>query len=404
MKIVLATCGSRGDVQPMITLCLSLQNAGHDALLIGPPEKAQWAEQLGCRYMPFGRDVTAFIDTKEDVVKLSTALSFVGFVREEIRTQFEILPSVIENADLAIGASLMFGLSSIAEYMDIPYRYIAFTPQLFESASHPFLAIKTQIFPSWMNRLTWKAYKILDRLNTTHLLNQYREKMGLNAIPDAWDHILGGNPIAACDKAVAGIPGDVNIHVTQTGFLHPKLTRPKRPDLDDFLSKGAKPVYAGFGSMPPKDQQGTLPMLIAAARKTGVRMVIAKFWDEPYDGDIDDSIFFINAYPHLDLFPKMAAAIHHGGAGTTAAAALAGIPQIIVPHILDQYYHGRKIYTAGLGPRPIHRSRLSDKKLAEALNECLSNPDIKQTARSVSMQINPHESIKAIVKTIESNA
>ena len=62
MKIVLATFGSRGDVQPMLALSLGLQRAGHDVLLAGPPEKAAWAESLGCPFHPLGSDLTAFID------------------------------------------------------------------------------------------------------------------------------------------------------------------------------------------------------------------------------------------------------------------------------------------------------------------------------------------------------
>ncbi len=401
MKIILATCGSRGDVQPMITLCLALQDTGHNALLLGPPEKASWARQLGCSYTAFGKDVTAFIDTMEDVVKPSTALSFISFVREEIRSQFKVLPRLIKNADLVIGSSLMFGLSSIAQAMDIPYRYVAFTPQLFASKNHPFLIFKTQTLPKWLNRLSWKTATMLDRFNTTLLLNQGRKKLGLTPINDAWDHILGKNPIVACDKEIAAIPDDVDRDVVQTGFLHPTLLKPERPDLDQFLEEGSKPVYAGFGSMPPKDQQKNIPLLIAAAKQANIRIIIAKFWEAPYPGPLNEDVFFINAYPHLDLFPKMAAVIHHGGAGTTAAAAISGMPQIIVPHILDQYYHGHKIYTSGMGPKPIWRSKLSKKKLAAALKECLYNPGIKQTAKKVAQKINSKASIKSIVRAIE---
>ena len=67
MKIVLMTCGSRGDVQPMIALTLAIKAAGHDALLAGPPEKATWADHLGCPYVPLGSDLTAFTDTLDGV-------------------------------------------------------------------------------------------------------------------------------------------------------------------------------------------------------------------------------------------------------------------------------------------------------------------------------------------------
>ncbi len=176
MRIILATSGSRGDVQPMIALSLGLIDAGHDVKLVGPPEKKQWAQELGCPYTGLGQDVTAFLDTIENPISISTGLAFVRYVRNEIHTQFEKLPQLVKNADLVIGSSLMFALSSLSELLKIKYRYVAFTPQLFPSANHPFVAIKTQTLPKWCNRLTWKLAKLGDRLNTTLLVNQYRKK------------------------------------------------------------------------------------------------------------------------------------------------------------------------------------------------------------------------------------
>lgn len=403
MKIILATCGSRGDVQPMIALCLALKSKGHHPLLIGPPEKAPWAQHLGCPYLPFGKDVTAFIDTMKDVTSLISGFAFVSFVFQEIRTQFENLPDLVRNADLIIGSSLMFALSSIAQALNIPYRYIAFTPQLFPSGHHPFLTLKTQTFPSWLNTFSWDAAKFLERFTITRLLNQCRKKTGLGPIGDAWDHILGHHPILACDKEIASLPEDVTKHSIQTGFLHLHLPRPDQPELEQFLKNGPKPVYAGFGSMPPKDQKKNIPLLIHTAKHLKKRIIIAKFWKDPRPAVQDKDVFFINAYPHLHLFPEMAAVIHHGGAGTTAAAAISGVPQIIVPHILDQYFHGQKIYTNHLGPKPIWRANLSQKKLTIALSECLSNPEIQQTARKTGRKIDPDKSMRLTVQTIEKN-
>jgi UDP:flavonoid glycosyltransferase YjiC (YdhE family) len=401
MKIILATCGSRGDVQPMLTLCLALKDAGHDPLLIGPPEKAMWAGELGCPYFGFGRDVTAFINTFDNVVNLSAGFSFISFVRQELNAQFKILPAVIKNADLVIGSSLMFALSSISQAANIRYRYIVFSPQLFPSCHHPFPIFKTQTLPKWLNKLSWTTARIVDRVNITCLLNRHRKNIGLEPIDDALDHILGENPIAACDKEILSIPEDVQKTVTQTGFLHPVLARPDRPDLDAFLESGSRPVYAGFGSMPPKDQKKNIPLLIGAARQAGVRIIILKFWEDSQITDFPEDVFFINAYPHLELFPKMAAVIHHGGAGTTAAAAVSGVPQIIVPHILDQYFHGQQIYQSHLGPMPIWRSRLTQKRLTLALKECLLNPRIQQNARTTGQKIDPAAALRSIVRAIE---
>ena len=102
----------------------------------------------------------------------------------------------------------------------------------------------------------------------------------------------------------------------------------------------------------------------------------------------------------LKLFPHMAAVIHHGGAGTTASSAVSGVPQIIVPHILDQYYWGHQIYQSKLGPKPIWRSQLTAKKLAAAIRECLSNQQIRKRAKEASEAIREKNSLEIAVREI----
>ena len=174
MKIVLATFGSRGDVQPMLALSLALKSKGHEVLLAAPPEKAPWAKQLGCPFLPLGSDVTAFIDDMENAHSLRSAIRFVSFLRNELNTQFDLLPKIMAGADLVIGSSLTFALSTLAESMGIAYRYIAFTPQLLPSGYHPFPAFKHQRFPKWYNRMTWQIAAILDQFNLTRLINNHR--------------------------------------------------------------------------------------------------------------------------------------------------------------------------------------------------------------------------------------
>jgi len=401
MRIVLATCGSRGDIQPMIALSLALKSAGHDILLAGPPEKGPWARQLGCPYIEFGQDVTAFLNTMRDVTGLRANIASFSFVRQELNSQFKILPQIIKNANLVIGSSLLFGLSSMAQAMNIKYRYIAFTPQLFPSSEHPFLTIKTQTLPKWCNGLSWKIARLLDRFNITYLINRHRRKMGLGPINNAWDHILGDHTIVACDKEIAKVPGDVKKTFIQTGYLHLDLPEIPQPDLDRFLEKGERPIYAGFGSMPPIGQEKNIPLLVDAARSIGKRIIIAKFWKKSSEYLSANDVFFIKNYPHLMLFPKTHAVIHHGGAGTTATSAISGVPQVVIPHILDQYFYGQKIYLSNLGPRPIWRSRLTADKLAAAIEKCLYNSRIKQAAEKTGKSIDRDKSLQLTVKTIE---
>ena len=401
MKIVLATFGSRGDVQPMLALSLALKSKGHDVLLAAPPEKAAWAGRLGCPFHPLGSDVTAFIDNMENAHTLRPAIRFVSFLRNELSTQFDLFPKIIAGSDLLIGSSLTFALATLAESMEINYRFIAFAPQMLPSGHYPFPAFKHQRLPQWYNRMTWWIARLLDRYNITRLVNYHRRQLGLKLVRDAWRHILGQHVIVASDSTIAKVPPDVVVPAfTQTGYMHLNQPDQQLPELDAFLGAGPPPVFAGFGSMPRQDQIRNTAVIVEAARLSGQRVVIGKFWDEPADFSNSDDIFFIRKYPHLKLFPKMSAVIHHGGAGTTATTAISGVPQIIVPHLLDQYYWANQVYQSQLGPRPIWRSKLTSKKLAAAMQECLYNEQIRQKARAAAGIIKQQDSLDLTVKEI----
>jgi UDP:flavonoid glycosyltransferase YjiC (YdhE family) len=400
MRIFLATCGSRGDVQPMIALSLALQSSGHEVMLAGPPEKKAWAKKLGCPYIGLGKDVTAFIDNMEDAVSFRAAIKFISFVRREMISQFETLPELINNADLIIASSLVLALSSIAEAKKIPYRYIAFTPQLYPSREHPLPVIRIQRLPKWCNKLSWDMAKIGGRFSLTLQVNHGREKIGLPPLKNAWEHILGENPIIAADEQIAKVPRDIKKKCTQTGYMHLALPPKNLTALDDFIATGSPPIFAGFGSMPKTDQAKNIPLLIAAAKIVKKRIVIAKFWEDASEFRNTEDVFFIKKYPHLKLFSRVAVVIHHGGAGTTAACAICGVPQIIVPHILDQFYHGHQVYLSRLGAKPIWRSRLTIGKLVSALTCCLDDKTIQETVKVRANSIDRGKNLALTVKNL----
>jgi UDP:flavonoid glycosyltransferase YjiC (YdhE family) len=402
LKIVLVTFGSRGDVQPMMALSLALQSAGHDVLLVAPPEKGGWAAEMGCPFRPLGGNFTAFVDTMRDAHTLRSAIRFSFHMRKELKAQFDTLPAIVRGADLVVGASLAFGLPTVAESMGIHYRYLAFTPQLLPSKHHPFLAFKHHGLPGWYNLMTWWAAGMLNRFNLTPLINQKRKGMGLKPIRDVWLHILGKHVIVASDKAIADVPQDVDLCYTQTGYLHLEHSGAHLADLEAFLKAGPPPVYAGFGSMPGRDQAKLAPLVINAIRSSGQRVVLGKFWDGPSDSSAGPDVLFVRGYPHLELFPRMAAVIHHGGAGTTATSSASGVPQIVIPHVLDQYYWGHRVYVSRLGPKPIWRSRLNAGRLKEALDLCLGDHEIRMRAAAVSKEIDRPRSLEMTIQELVS--
>ena len=121
-----------------------------------------------------------------------------------------------------------------------------------------------------------------------------------------------------------------------------------------------------------------------------------------FKGEISSECYVVGNVPHSILFKHMAAVVHHGGAGTTATAARAGVPQIIVPHFFDQYYWGNQIFKQGLGSRPVNRKHVTIHSLSKAIQECLSEKSYKEQATNFAKRLSEQDTLSNAIRYIES--
>lgn len=379
-KILVATYGSRGDVQPIIALCLAIRSAGHDVLLAAPPENRQWIDSLGLSFASLGDPFMAFAGRHPDVHSLRSVAPFLRFLRKQTRIQFRTLPPLVRGVDLAIGCSLVFGLPSVAESVAVSYRYIAFCPQVFRSENHPSLFSRNHRMSPALNRLSWRMAALADRVAFQPVVDRCRKALGLRPLAGSTlENLLGDRPLLAADGILAPLPRGVKIPVMRIGYPSLSGKGPWAASLEAFLAEGPPPVYFGFGSMPYPDRRKILFQVTAAARRANMRLVVS--WGR--EEKIAKDCLLIGTVDHGRLFPKTAMVIHHGGAGTTTTAARAGVPQILVPHILDQFYWARRIQEMGLGPAPLDRRRLSVRSLAARIRTVAADPRFRRRARRV---------------------
>jgi len=401
MKIVIATCGTRGDIQPLMALARALSHRGHETLIAAPPEHQAWIKNSGCAFRALGSDFTAMLSGYTRVHTLKPLVGFLGFLRLEIRKQLSRLPAIIEGADLVLGASLCLGLHTVAEIRGIPYGFVAMAPQILPSAHHPFVALPFQNLPPWLNRLSWEMARQLDRLNFTALINKERRHLNLPPVRDILRHLIGRHVIVAADSAIAEVPLDVEVDFIQTGYLHLQTDQVLAARVEAFLAKGPAPIYFGFGSMSTRAQEDLVALILASLKLTRQRGILSGFRFDESRFTNSESCIFIREAPHPQLFTRLAAVVHHGGSGTTATAARAGVPQIIVPHILDQYYWGERVYRCELGPKPIRRYQLTADRLAKAVNETVSGQRYYDSASRVAEKIKKQDSQRLAVEYLE---
>ncbi|MBM3121917.1 MAG: glycosyltransferase family 1 protein, partial [Chloroflexi bacterium] len=191
------------------------------------------------------------------------------------------------------------------------------------------------------------------------------------------------------------------IHVTGYWFLDPSEGWRPAADLLDFLNGGPPPVYIGFGSMVHRRPEEVAALVCDALQRSGLRAVWSAGWGGLASTRLPNSVFMTGSIPHAWLFPRMAAVVHHGGVGTTAAGLRAGVPSIAIPYFGDQPFWGRRIAELGVGPKPIPRSRLTADRLALALQSATTDTGMQARAARLGEAIRAEDGIGNAVRVIE---
>jgi UDP:flavonoid glycosyltransferase YjiC (YdhE family) len=175
--------------------------------------------------------------------------------------------------------------------------------------------------------------------------------------------------------------------------------RPSRTLLD-FLAAGDPPVYVGFGSMAGSDGERMTRIVLKALHASGRRAVLSAGYGGLKEENLPEEVLSVGSVPHDWLFARVSAAVHHGGAGTTAAALRAGIPSIIIPFFADQFFWGKRVFESGLGPRPIPRKRLSAEGLAAAIAEAVDGERMRENCRLMAERIAAEDGIARAVDAV----
>jgi sterol 3beta-glucosyltransferase len=153
--------------------------------------------------------------------------------------------------------------------------------------------------------------------------------------------------------------------------------------------------------MAGRDPARLTAIVVEALRRANVRGILATGWGGLSPADLPDSIFKLDHAPHDWLFPRVAAVVHHGGAGTTAAGLRAGRPTLVCPFIADQPFWGRRVHALGVGARPIPQKRLTPDNLAAAIHEISTNQTIRDNAAALGERIRSEDGLRTAVAMIE---
>jgi vancomycin aglycone glucosyltransferase len=400
MRVLLTTFGSRGDVQPVLALAVALRALGADARVCAPPDE-EFAKLFAVAGVPL---LPAFTSVREWVAEMlpkRATISLPKVAAQVMAAQYQAISAAARGfdgmgCDVMVATGLFSSVAaarSVAEKHGMRYVLAAYCPiflpspyqRPFEYPSHPHPAGVTD------NQILWdRDVQVMNELFGGGL-NTLRSSIGLPKVDNVRDYCYTNRPWLAADPVLAPWRESTQIDVVQTGAWILPDERPLPAELLAFLDAGAPPVYVGFGSLPaPKE---FAKMAIDVVRAQGRRVLILRGWAELALVDDREDCFIVGEVNQQALFPKVAAVVHHGGAGTTTAAARAGIPQVVVPQIVDQPYWASRVWDLGIGSAH-HGPTPTAESLAAALESALS-PGTRARALAVADTIHGDGAMRA---------
>jgi UDP:flavonoid glycosyltransferase YjiC (YdhE family) len=408
--------GTRGDVQPVVALGKALKAEGHSIRVIAGANFQDWIKKHGLEAVASKIDIQTVMESelgREWIEKGNNPVLQMKIIKQlSDQTGWQMMTDAWEScrdAEVIFSSftSDIYALS-IAEKLRAKLISIPFQPALFATRSGattmsaPFPDRKS-VFNYFFGKLFLEpaGWRLSGKMT-----NDFRQQvLGLPQQTRAQYMKAKGDlfTVQAYSRHVVPHPEDwpANVHTTGYWFLDEQTHWEPPRDLLEFLDAGERPVCIGFGSMIGRDPEKVTRVVVDAVRESGRRAILLSGWAGIGNTELDNNIYRLDAAPHEWLYPRVAAAVHHGGAGTTAASLRAGTPTIIVPHLGDQPFWGKRVHSLGAGPKPIPRNKLAASALADAILAATSIPDIKKQAEKLGTGIRAEDGIGTAVKLIE---
>ena len=349
MKFVLASYGTRGDVEPSVAVGRELLRRGHEVRMAVPPNLVGFAEAAGLEAVAYGLDTRAILDVQRNF----WTRFFGNFwkVQELIRLWRETraltiqcwgemtttLGSLADGADL-LSTGLIFEqpAANVAEYYDIPLATLHFFPVRAHGQLLPFLpASLTRIAMTASEWLSWRAMKKVE--------DAQRRELGLPKATGPTPRLIaerGSLEIQAYDEVcfpgLAAEWAKWNDRRPIVGALTMDLPTDADEEAAAWIAAGTPPIFFGFGSLPVESPTDMLTMIAGACAQLGERALVCAGWSDFSDVPHFDHVKIVGAVNYAAIFPACRAVVHHGGAGTTAIGLRAGVPQLVLSTLPDQ--------------------------------------------------------------------
>src|SRR5581483_7506321 len=369
MHFALITVGTRGDAQPFVAVGAQLKRRGHRVTVATHEDHRALVEGAGLTLRPICGDIRALLETPAGRSWLGSGENIFAYAKA-FRELFQPLAerwmrdeaAATDGADVIVGHLMATGAWFGAEKRGLPYLLLCPYPSLASGRIALAPAGELPLVGPLINRLGWRYFEKICSAPFADAAHRVRTDLGLPpSEPNVWNVLRARKtPYLHCySEAVLPKPPDWPDYAEVTGWCALEAPTSWRPpaELLRFLD-GGDALYVGFGSMTGMDQEVLARITVAALRRTKRRAVLCSGWGGLAIARSGDDLFCIDDVPHDWLFARVAAVVHHGGAGTFAASLRAGKPTLVVPFFGDQPMWGRFAGRLGVGPKPLPKKKL----------------------------------------------
>lgn len=419
MKIGIQTWGSHGDIRPFLALAEGLQAAGHEvSLVITCVDSAAYAaitSPQGVKITVLAspvmspQDADAFGQTaykmRNPITQMANILRMCFDPAEN--AMFDAAQKLCADSDLLIGHYFMHPLQVAAEKAGRPYVSVllshAGVPSAFKNP------LGTRSLGTMVNRMLWWVTKAALNSALKPYSNRLRRQLGMPLVDDVVTQVWLSPQLTllAVSPQICEPQPDWPASVRTCGFLDMpnfELEGAVPEALASFLKAGDAPFYMTLGSWMPKDiatQSSTLRLLTDAARLAGCRAIIQSHSWQECGYTSCDQVLYVNAAPHHAVFPHCHAVVHHGGAGTTQSATLAGKPSVVVAHISEQEHWGLELRRMGIAGKPARRYSVTANELAKRIAVVRNTPVMQVKAKAFALAMRQENGVAEAVRLID---
>ena len=408
-RILILTAGSQGDVQPYVALGTGLQRAGYAVTVATEASFQDLVTHHPLDFAPLQAPFAQLAQTTAGKAAIAGKRSIslaqiMPLLRQMLDSAWAIAQQV--QPDVILYHPKPLAGYHLAEKLGIP-GFLTMALPIYS----PTRTFFNPVFGGgdrggWLNHLSYTLFFQATLLPYRGLINTWRRDC-LHLPPYQSDLVRQGQPIPKLygySAQVVPVPPDWDASSVVTGYWWLDTPQDWQPpaDLVAFLAQGAAPVYIGFGSMVTTEAERITELVLAAVQQSGQRAILATGWGGLSPSRVPPQVYVLKSAPHDWLFPRCAAVVHHGGAGTTGAGLRAGKPTLICPFIGDQPFWGRRVWELGVGLRPIPFRQLTRDRLAHALQTLTTDSDLQHRAAALGKQLGTEDGIATAIATIRS--